>query len=192
MSVYTKLKLKPTPNPHFHLAPTEQPALPGNFLMNVFNPRILDGPASAIICRPKANNIKLIREPDRPPRFSAEVWREIALCIPKGDLKSLLLVPHARSRIASQLIFREIDLHFTASPNLPRAENRYRGVNGSQEEQELDAWHYQRSADILTRILVNPVFASQIRSLSVYAVVSDWLVLILQRCYVSILPRNVN
>ncbi|KAG2114174.1 uncharacterized protein F5147DRAFT_570558 [Suillus discolor] len=115
----------------------------------------------------------LIREPDGPPRFSAEVWREIALCLPKRDLKSLLLVPHALSRIASQLIFREIDLHFTASPDPPRAENRYRAVNGNQEEQELDAWHYQRSADILTRILVDPVFASQVRSLSVYAGVSD-------------------
>ncbi|KAG2137838.1 uncharacterized protein EDB93DRAFT_1242173 [Suillus bovinus] len=115
----------------------------------------------------------LIREPDGPPRFSAEVWREIALCLPKRDLKSLLLVPHALSRIASQLIFREIDLHFTASPDPPKAENRYRGVHGGQEEQELDAWHYQRSADILTRILVDPVFASQVKSLSVYAVGSD-------------------
>ncbi|KAG1769108.1 hypothetical protein EV702DRAFT_978950 [Suillus placidus] len=115
----------------------------------------------------------LIREPDGPPRFSAEVWREIALCLPKRDLKSLLLVPHALSRIASQLIFREINLHFTASPEAPGADHRYRGVHGSHDEQELDAWHYQRSADILTRILVDPVFASQVRSLSVYAVVSN-------------------
>lgn len=112
----------------------------------------------------------LIREPDGPPRFSAEIWRQIALCLPKRDLKSLLLVPHALSRIASQLIFREIDLHFTALPDLSRVENRYRGVH---DEQELNAWHYQRSADILTRILVDPVFASQVRSLSVYGVVSD-------------------
>ncbi|KAG1842083.1 hypothetical protein C8R48DRAFT_737876 [Suillus tomentosus] len=101
----------------------------------------------------------LIKEPEGPPRFSAEVWREIALCLPKRDLKSLLL-----------LIFRETDLHFTASPDPPRAENRYRDVNVSQEEQELNAWHCQRSADILTRILVDPVFASQVRNLSVYAV----------------------
>lgn len=114
----------------------------------------------------------LVREPDGPPRFSAEVWREIALCLPKRDLKSLLLVPHALSRIASQLIFREIDLHFTASPDHSRVENRYRSVHDDQDERELDAWHYQRSADILTRILVDPVFASQVRSLCVYAVVS--------------------
>lgn len=60
-----------------------------------------------------------------------------------------------------------------ASPEPPRADNRYRGVHGSHDEQELDAWHNQRSADILTRILIDPVFALQIKSLSVYAVVSD-------------------
>lgn len=115
----------------------------------------------------------LIREPDGPPRFSTEVWREIALCLPRHDLKSLLLVPHTLSRIASQLIFREIDLHFTASADTPRADNRYRSVHGGHDEQELDAWHNQRSADILTRILIDPAFASQVRSLSVYAVGSD-------------------
>ncbi|KAG1851091.1 hypothetical protein DFJ58DRAFT_792972 [Suillus subalutaceus] len=104
----------------------------------------------------------LTREHDGPPRFSAEVRREIALYLPKRDLKSLL-----------SLIFREIDLHFTASPEPSRADDRYRGVHGSRDEQELDAWHYQRSADIFTRILVDPVFASQVRSLSIYAVVSD-------------------
>ncbi|KAG2076303.1 hypothetical protein BDR04DRAFT_1045844 [Suillus decipiens] len=116
----------------------------------------------------------LLREPVGPPRFSSEVWREIALHLPKRDLKSLLLVPHALSRIASQLIFREIDLHFTASPGPPRADNKYKDAHGDRDEQaELDAWHYRRSADILTRILVDPVFASHVRSLSVYAIVSD-------------------
>ncbi|KAG2352100.1 hypothetical protein BDR07DRAFT_1344518 [Suillus spraguei] len=116
----------------------------------------------------------LIREPAGPPRFSSEVWREIALNLPKRDLKSLLLVPHALSRIASQLIFREIDLHFTASPGPPRGDNKYKDAHGDHDEQaELDAWHYQRSADILTRILVDPIFASHVRSLSVYAIVSD-------------------
>ncbi|KAG2363903.1 hypothetical protein BDR07DRAFT_1403054 [Suillus spraguei] len=115
----------------------------------------------------------LIKEPDGSPRFSVEIWREIALYLPKRDLKSLLLVPHALSRIASQLIFREIDLHFTALLEPPRADNRYRYIYGDHDEQELDTWHYQRSADILTRILVDPAFASQVRNLSVYAVISD-------------------
>ncbi|KAG2359906.1 hypothetical protein BDR07DRAFT_1414029 [Suillus spraguei] len=119
----------------------------------------------------QSEHLRREMEPAGPPRFSSEVWREIALNLPKRDLKSLLLVPHALSRIASQLIFREIDLHFTASPGPPRGDNKYKDAHGDHDEQaELDAWHYQRSADILTRILVDPVFASHIRSLSVYAI----------------------
>ncbi|KAG1846642.1 hypothetical protein F4604DRAFT_1936313 [Suillus subluteus] len=72
------------------------------------------------------------------------------------DVKAIIQSEHLR-----QLIFREIDLYFTASPEPPRADDRYRGVHGGHDEQELDAWHYQRSADILTRILVDPAFASQ-------------------------------
>ncbi|KAG1810487.1 uncharacterized protein HD556DRAFT_1428473 [Suillus plorans] len=139
-------------------------------LMSVLGSDPANQDVKAIIQSEHLRQEMLIREPDGLPRFSGEVWREIALCLPKRDLKSLLLVPHALSRIASQLIFRETDLHFTASPDPPRAENRYRDVNVSQEEQELDAWHCQRSADILTRILVDPVFASQVRNLIVYAV----------------------
>ncbi len=32
--------------------------------------------------------------------------------MPRKDLKSLLFVPHAVSRVASQLLFRELDLYF--------------------------------------------------------------------------------
>ncbi|KAG2361101.1 hypothetical protein BDR07DRAFT_1410646 [Suillus spraguei] len=91
-------------------------------------------------------------------------WPFYQMLITEPDIS--FVGPHALSRIASQLIFREIDLHFTASPEPPRADNRYR-------ISILDVWHYQRSADILTRILVDPAFASQVRSLSVYAVISD-------------------
>jgi hypothetical protein len=142
-------------------------------LLSVLSADPANQDVKAIIQSQHLRQEMLIREPDGPPRFSAEVWREIALYLPKRDLKSLLSVPHALSRIASQLIFREIDLHFTASPEPLRLDDRYKGVHGGRDEQELNAWHYQRSADILTRILVDPVFASQVRSLSVYAVVSD-------------------
>lgn len=40
-------------------------------------------------------------------------------------------------------------------------------------DRDLDSWHHQRSADILTRILVDPQFAGQIRSLSVHAASQD-------------------
>ncbi len=54
------------------------------------------------------------KTPVRPystPGFSTEVWREIALWLPPRDLKSLLLVPHVLSRVASELLFQRIDLH---------------------------------------------------------------------------------
>ena len=50
--------------------------------------------------------------PRTTPGFSTEIWRQIALLLPRRDLKTLLLVPHVLSRIASQLLFRKIDLHF--------------------------------------------------------------------------------
>lgn len=128
-------------------------------------------PESFVDIHPRC--LQLLREPDCPPRFSIEVWREIALFLPRRDLKSLLLVPHALSRIASQLLFREIDLHLTASLEHGRVEERSRISYGETIDQDVDAWHYQRSADILTRILVDPLFSGQVRSLSVYAVAHD-------------------
>ncbi|KAG8220747.1 hypothetical protein J3R82DRAFT_2161 [Butyriboletus roseoflavus] len=115
----------------------------------------------------------LLREPDCPPRFSAEVWREIALFLPKRDLKSLLFVPNALSRIASQLLFREINIHLTAAVEPGGADSRFRPTQGESVDQDIDAWHYQRSADILTRILVDPHFAGQVRSLSIFALSYD-------------------
>lgn len=101
------------------------------------------------------------------------MWREIALCLPRRDLKSLLLVPNVLSRIASQLIFREIDLHLTAAIE-PGGASRFRHPQGEDLKQDdVDVWHYQRSADILTRILVDPHFAGQVRSLKVFAVSYD-------------------
>ncbi|KAI6025488.1 hypothetical protein EDC04DRAFT_2899819 [Pisolithus marmoratus] len=112
----------------------------------------------------------LLREPNGPPRFSIEVWTQITLFLPKRDLKSLLQVPHPISRIASQLLFREIDLHLTP---LHEPTGMDSGVSSfddaSDVDRDLDNWHHQRSADILTRILVDPQFAGQIRSLGIHA-----------------------
>ncbi|KAI6045286.1 hypothetical protein EDC04DRAFT_2865396 [Pisolithus marmoratus] len=108
-----------------------------------------------------------------PPRFSIEIWMQIALFLPKRDLKSLLLVPHPISRIASQLLFREIDLHLTPlhEPTGTDLDTSFDDV--SDVDQDLDNWHHQRSADILTRILLDPEFAGQIRSLSIHAASHD-------------------
>ncbi|KAH7882007.1 hypothetical protein F5I97DRAFT_1911001 [Phlebopus sp. FC_14] len=120
----------------------------------------------------------LLREPDCPPRFSVEIWREIALFLSKRDLRSLLLVPNALSRIASQLLFREIDLHFTATPQpgvfgTHTPHPRHHDGDNDDDDEGIDAWHHQRSADILTRILVDPAFAAQVKSLGVHAVSHD-------------------
>ncbi|KAH7923010.1 hypothetical protein BV22DRAFT_1036841 [Leucogyrophana mollusca] len=112
----------------------------------------------------------LLCEPDSPPRFSPEVWREIALFLPRRDLKSLILLPHALSRIASQLLFREIDLHFSSASPDPSGS---RSIDWLLVDKELETWHYQRSADILTRILVDAAFATQVKSLRVYASTAD-------------------
>ncbi|OBZ74801.1 hypothetical protein A0H81_05645 [Grifola frondosa] len=84
-------------------------------------------------------------QPHTTPGFSTEIWREIALWLPPRDLKSLLLVPHVLSRIASQLLFQTVDLHL-----------------GS------DKFQSQRSADILTRIIVDPNFGSHVKTLRIF------------------------
>ncbi|KDR65829.1 hypothetical protein GALMADRAFT_260025 [Galerina marginata CBS 339.88] len=101
-------------------------------------------------------------------RVSSEIWREIALHLPRRDLKALLLVPHPLSRIASQLLFWELDLHFCSAesdddePFLPDSRS-------SAAQRDVDNRHAQRSADILTRIITDPSFACVVRTLRIFA-----------------------
>ncbi|KIM35498.1 hypothetical protein M413DRAFT_449710, partial [Hebeloma cylindrosporum] len=105
-------------------------------------------------------------------RVSNEIWREVALHVSRRDLKALLFVPHPLSRIASQLLFWELDLHFTASSDgegdhFPEPyPSAYRITPPQRDE---DARHAQRSADILTRIIVDNSFASAVRTLRIFA-----------------------
>ncbi|KAJ7512815.1 hypothetical protein B0H11DRAFT_1947511 [Mycena galericulata] len=87
-------------------------------------------------------------------RFSDEIWREIALWLPRRDLKMLLFVPNALSRVASQLLFRKLDLHLSVHPD---------------HEDAASPTFAQRSADILTRIIVDPSFGSFVRTLCIYS-----------------------
>ncbi|EGO20315.1 hypothetical protein SERLADRAFT_452993 [Serpula lacrymans var. lacrymans S7.9] len=125
----------------------------------------------------KAQNLtsEMLREPGDTPKFSTEIWREIALCLPRRDLKSLLWVPHALSRIASQLLFREIDLYLTSSSDFAREDSYLRVClsHAGSSDKDLDNWHCQRSADILTRILVDPSFASLVKTLRIFAATRD-------------------
>ncbi|KAJ7152259.1 hypothetical protein C8R43DRAFT_479950 [Mycena crocata] len=92
-------------------------------------------------------------------RFSDEIWREIALWLPRRDLKTLLFVPNALSRVASQLLFRKLVLHLSVPPDHEDA----LGNAGAY------ASYAQRSADILTRVIVDPSFGSFVRTLCIYS-----------------------
>ncbi|KAI0341135.1 hypothetical protein BDW22DRAFT_1430285 [Trametopsis cervina] len=91
-------------------------------------------------------NSAVQHQSNHSPGLSTEIWHEIALLLPRRDLKTLLSVPHVLSRVASQLLFRQVDLHFT-----------------------LDTKESERSADILTRIFTDPSFALHIRTLRLFA-----------------------
>ena len=106
--------------------------------------------------------------PQKKERFSIEIWREIASFLPHQDLKALLFVPHAVSRVASQLLFRQLDLHFT---NIDSEGNAWPQFDFSAKDEEVR--RAQRSADILTRIIVDSSFATVVRTLRIYSDIKD-------------------
>ncbi|KAJ6623273.1 hypothetical protein B0H10DRAFT_1909418 [Mycena sp. CBHHK59/15] len=104
--------------------------------------------------------------PSSRGRFSVEIWREIALYLPRRDLKTLLFVPNALSRVASQLLFRKLDLHLSVSPD---NEDTGNGWGGPAAIREHTSRYAQRSADILTRIIVDAAFGTFVRTLCIYS-----------------------
>lgn len=100
------------------------------------------------------------------PHFSPELWREIALYLPRRDLRSLLFVPDTLSTIASHLLFRKLHLQFGSARYLVLSKEIDETM---QEAVEIDNWHAQRSADILTRIVSNPTYAGLVRTLVITA-----------------------
>ena len=89
------------------------------------------------------------------------MWREIALYLPRRDLKALLFVPHTLSRIASQLLFRKLDLHFEGHlDDDDEQPSKCRRLDG-------------RYADILTRIIIDSGFASLVRTVRICAPNTD-------------------
>ena len=101
---------------------------------------------------------------NQTPGFSTEVWREIAKFLPRRDLKTLLLLPHVLSRIASQLLFRRIDLHFGTLSGRCLFIVVYRPTTALWTDKE----HAQQSADILTRIITDSSFASHVKTLRIF------------------------
>ncbi|KAI0283543.1 hypothetical protein BC826DRAFT_192306 [Russula brevipes] len=94
------------------------------------------------------------------PRFSSEIWSEIASFLPRRDLRSLLLLSHVLSSIASRLLFKDVCLQFGTA----QFDTGY-----SESAAEIDRWHAQRSADILIRLASDAEYAGLVRSLSVRA-----------------------
>jgi hypothetical protein len=94
------------------------------------------------------------------------VWREIALYLPRRDLKALLFVPHTLSRIASQLLFRKLDLHFEGHLDDDDDDD-----NDNDDDEQLSKSRRLdgRYADILTRIIIDSGFASLVRTVRIYA-----------------------
>ncbi|KAF8188708.1 hypothetical protein BJ912DRAFT_1031893 [Pholiota molesta] len=155
-----------------------------------------DNPEAKALLHQRSVTVEKLLSPLPPhhlkDRVSNEVWREVALHLPRRDLKALLFVPHPLSRIASQLLFWELDLHFTgAAEGVGESDEDdggggggggyYHSGSGSGSgaghggEGAGKGWrgdeasHAQRSADILTRIITDPVFASAVRTLRIYA-----------------------
>ncbi|KAJ7211270.1 hypothetical protein GGX14DRAFT_534642 [Mycena pura] len=92
-------------------------------------------------------------------RFSDEIWREIALWLPRRDLKTLLFVPNALSRVASQLLFQKVDLYLSVTPAHEEA------VSSA----DIVPNYARRTADILTRIIVDSSFGGFVRTLCIYS-----------------------
>jgi hypothetical protein len=105
------------------------------------------------------------------PNFSTEVWREIALFLPRRDLLSLLWVPNALSSIASQLLFRTVDLHL--SDWIPSEDDADNDEDMEPLNREPDGPHASRTADILTRFITDAKFASLVKTLRIHAVTKD-------------------
>ncbi|KAL1745265.1 hypothetical protein HDZ31DRAFT_63275 [Schizophyllum fasciatum] len=100
---------------------------------------------------------------ERRTQFSTEIWREIALFLPLHELRKLLFVPNALSRVASQLLFQDVDIHLCGQDN---AREDLMPVQGYSTVRKSDA---ERSADILTRIITDPAFAIVVKKLRIFA-----------------------
>ncbi|KAE9391143.1 hypothetical protein BT96DRAFT_959615 [Gymnopus androsaceus JB14] len=119
-----------------------------------------DNPEAMALLHKRSVNVEklLAPQPTTKGQFSTEIWREIALFLPRRDLKTLLFVPNPLSRIASQLLFRRLDLHFSGFSDMP------------EEVSDQDTRHAQRTADILTRVITDTSFASFVRTLRIFSV----------------------
>jgi len=76
----------------------------------------------------------------------------------------LLSVPHVLSKIASQKLFQKIDLHFGLS--FPPSQPAW--LTTKSDWEAADKSESQRSADILTRIILDSDFAIHVKTMRVF------------------------
>lgn len=81
-------------------------------------------------------------------------------------------MPHAVSRVASQLLFRELDLYFGHRSSDDEDVDAWSQASSSDNKGD-DVRHALRSADILTRIIVDDGFAGVVRTLRLYVPLHD-------------------
>lgn len=129
-----------------------------------------DNPEAKALLHQRSVAVEKLLAPQvrHPLRLSNEIWAQVASYLTRKDLKTLLLVPHPLSRIASRLLFRQLDLRFSG---ISEREDDTEPWTGSSNYSR-NGWHSpdaQRSADILTRVIVDPTFASGVKSLRVYS-----------------------
>jgi len=109
------------------------------------------------------------------------VWRNIASFLPRRDLKMLLSLPHILSRIAFERVFQRVDLTLGAvstgdNMNAERFGGRDEFIIEDEnmedarsviderqlytdEDVKLEKVLHQRTADIISRIVMDPGFA---------------------------------
>ncbi|KAF9074556.1 hypothetical protein BDP27DRAFT_1381084 [Rhodocollybia butyracea] len=135
-----------------------------------------DNPEATALLHKRSVNVEklLAPQPIDKREFSSEIWREIAQFLPRRDLKPLLFVPNPLSRIACQLLFRQLDLHFSGFSDIPEEEvDSWRSPIIASNVRDQDSRHAQRTADILTRVITDPSFASVVRTLRIFSFRSD-------------------
>ncbi|KAJ3894566.1 hypothetical protein GG344DRAFT_40701 [Lentinula edodes] len=132
-----------------------------------------DNPEATALLHKRSVNL-LAPKPIIKGQFSVEIWREIASLLPRRDLKTLLFVPNSLSRIASQLLFRKLDLHFSDFSDIAEEEaDSWRTPLLSANIRDQSNRHAQRTADILTRVITDASFASVVRTLRIFSFRSD-------------------
>ncbi|TDL27100.1 hypothetical protein BD410DRAFT_783287 [Rickenella mellea] len=105
-------------------------------------------------------------------QLSPEIWRQIASCLPRRDLKTLLHIPHVLSRISFEFVFEVLDFHLGACVTEDESHGEWVGEEEDgyyHRDLKLEKYLAQRTADIIARIMIDPGFSRLVRKLRIFA-----------------------